>query len=415
MRIQLPDKVYRLVKAVEKVGGTAYLAGGCVRDHLLNIPSKDIDIEIHNVEPDVLTSILKLIPPTKAVGKSFGIWKLLKQSSTDIEVDISLPTLEGTPVPNLGVKEACRRRDLTINSLLINLHSHEIVDPFNGVGDLEKKILRETDPISFIEDPLRVFRVGQFAARLHCSPTSSLKILCRELTQTSSFANLATERVLMEFEKGWMKSTHPEIAFKIWWDIGALQAYLPYLETLHVDDEKQILCLNALGRGSRYRTSNIGHSMAIMWGILLQLSSKEQTIDLMNHLSINKYLGFPIRKAVIASHSQSKILAKTITSVVQNQAVEEFNLEFLCAVSDSWFPSGTSMSNLDQARERGILTSPLPPLIQGADLLKMGVRGVKIGEYMHRVRTDQLKEYINTREEALALLTTLLENDTCGG
>ena len=73
------------------------------------------------------------------------------------------------------------------------------------------------------------------------------------------------------------------------------------------------------------------------------------------------------------------------------------------------------MNNLSDARQRGLIDSPLPQLIQGTDLLKMGITGVKIGEYMRKVRTDQLQEFISTREEALTLLQQLVENDTCGG
>ena len=118
-------------------------------------------------------------------------------------------TSDGKPTPDLGVVEACRRRDLTINSLLINLHSGEILDPFNGLQDIENRILRETDPKTFVQDPLRVFRVGQFSARLQCSPTRSLVSLCQQITTTESFKHLAIERVLMELEKGWIKVLNP--------------------------------------------------------------------------------------------------------------------------------------------------------------------------------------------------------------
>ena len=413
---ELPYKVTKLISAVETVGGTAYLAGGCVRDHLFKIKSKDIDIEIHNIAPQDLNDLLQSVTPVKSMGKSFTIWKLLKSSKSDVEIDVSIPTVDEQPVPTLGVVEACRRRDLTINSLLINLHSGDIVDPFNGLDDIKEKVLRETDPKTFIQDPLRVFRVGQFAARLECSPTPSLISLCQQVTLTDSFKNLPTERVLMELQKGWIKSINPVIAFKVWSELDAIQSYFPLISRLLANKEEQIKRWESLERVSTYRdNSSLGKSMALMWATLLYPAEETEIINLLDQMSIQKYQGFQVRKAILTSHKYSHILAQQLSTVIQNQAREDFDLEFLCAISSSCFPKGKSNLNLLEARERGLISSPLPQLIQGADLLSMGIKGVKIGEYMRRVRKDQLEEIINTRDEALALLQKLVEIDICGG
>jgi len=174
--------------------GEVYYVGGCVRDSLLGKKSQDIDMEIHGVDIDfVRNTLIAAELKFSEVGKSFGVFKI-KHGSVD--VDLSLPrkdskTFAGhkgfnvTINPHLGITEALRRRDFTINAIACRVFIGpeyfddeetdpipfssewriQYYDPFGGKNDLENKILKMVDSDTFKDDPLRVLRGVQFAAR----------------------------------------------------------------------------------------------------------------------------------------------------------------------------------------------------------------------------------------------------------
>ena len=113
----------RIAEEVERAGGRAYYVGGCVRDRLLGIASKDVDIEVHGIEPAELKKLLSKIGKVSAYGKSFGIYSL-----RDYDIDIAVPRKEKNSGrghrdfeiyadPYLGTKKAACRRDFTMNAI----------------------------------------------------------------------------------------------------------------------------------------------------------------------------------------------------------------------------------------------------------------------------------------------------------
>lgn len=188
--------------SVREKGGRAYFVGGCVRDWLMGVEPKDLDIEIYGIEPDVLEEILSRKFKFEIVGKSFGVW-ILK----GYDIDVSIPrrerkTGEGHKAfeiegdPYMSVDDACARRDFTINAILYDFLENEITDPYGGVKDIEKKILRHTSD-RFSEDPLRVLRAMQFSARFNFSVAEETVELCSKIP----FENLPPERVFEEWKK----------------------------------------------------------------------------------------------------------------------------------------------------------------------------------------------------------------------
>ena len=108
----------------------------------------------------------------RTVGRAFGVFRV-----GDLPMDLSLPRRDSkrgpghrgfdvAPDPSLDFAEAARRRDLTVNSIGIDPLTAEVLDPHGGRRDLERRVLRATDPVHFPEDPLRGLRVAQLAARL---------------------------------------------------------------------------------------------------------------------------------------------------------------------------------------------------------------------------------------------------------
>lgn len=223
----------RLARLVKQQGGASYYVGGFVRDRVTGHESKDVDIEIHGISPAVLGEILDSLGQRITMGESFGIYAL-----KGYELDIVMPRIEGcrggrdgftdAVDPFIGTKAACRRRDFTVNALMQDVLSGEIIDHFGGLEDIRRGILRHVDDVSFGEDPLRVLRAAQFAARLGYSIAEETYAVCRRLDITQ----LARERVEAELKKAVLKSAKPSVFFRELQRMGQLGVWFPELEAL---------------------------------------------------------------------------------------------------------------------------------------------------------------------------------------
>ena len=161
----------KIAASVSEAGGSTYYVGGYVRDKLLGIDNKDSDIEIHGISPETLADILDSLGKRTEMGASFGIYGL-----RGYDLDIAMPRKEEATGrghkdfavyvdPYLGTYKAALRRDFTMNALMQDVLTGKVVDHFGGVADLHKGVLRHVNSKTFVEDPLRVLRAAQFAAR----------------------------------------------------------------------------------------------------------------------------------------------------------------------------------------------------------------------------------------------------------
>ena len=121
--------------------------------------------------------------------------------------------------PHMNFADAFKRRDLTINAMGIDLKTFELIDPWHGLEDLKKGILRAPDAKLFIEDPLRLFRVMQFIGRFQMNPDKQLNEICAKM----SLAGISTERIEAEFDKLFLKSKRPSLGIRWLQEIGRLQ------------------------------------------------------------------------------------------------------------------------------------------------------------------------------------------------
>jgi len=164
MSSRVPKKILELARAVRDAGGRALMVGGCVRDRLMNREAKDWDVEVYGLDPARLRQLLDRFGPVNVVGEAFTVYKIGR------DLDVSLPrrerkqgrghrafVIEGDPL--MSLEEATRRRDFTINAMLEDPLSGEIIDPFGGRTDLENKSLRAVSRETFAEDSLRVQRI----------------------------------------------------------------------------------------------------------------------------------------------------------------------------------------------------------------------------------------------------------------
>lgn len=198
----------------------AYLVGGCVRDWLLGVPVHDFDIEVYGVDYPDLVTLLSRHGRADWVGKSFGVVKLTHASGAVWDFSVPRrdskrgPGHKGFDVefdPELSPLEASARRDFTINSMLWDPRSGELIDPHGGRSDLEARILRHTSA-AFPEDPLRVLRGMQFAGRFRLHAAHETLELCRSIR--SSYEELAVERVREEWLKWATRSVQPSLGLE---------------------------------------------------------------------------------------------------------------------------------------------------------------------------------------------------------
>jgi len=216
-----------LEKVLNKIishNATPILVGGCVRDYFLNLEVKDYDIEVHGLDSlERLEIILEEFGSVNLVGKSFGIVKL---TTSDMEYDFSFPRIEnkvreghtGFDViidGKMDFKNASKRRDFTINSIGYDYKNKIFLDPYDGIRDIKKRLLRHISDDTFIEDPLRVYRAVQFCGRFEFSLDASTLELCKKIVKTKEFSFLSKERIYQEYKKLFLKSKKPSIGIKL--------------------------------------------------------------------------------------------------------------------------------------------------------------------------------------------------------
>ncbi len=227
--VQLARKI---AEAVERAGGRAYYVGGVVRDQIMGIACKDIDVEVYGIPPQTLRSILSEFGEVVEKGASFGVLGL-KHS----DLDIAMPRKERrmgeghrdfdvSVDPNLTLREASMRRDFTINAMMQDILTGEIVDLWGGRRDLEGKIIRCVSPKTFPEDALRVFRAAQFAARMDAEIEPETMQLCSKIDVNM----LSHERICDETCKALLKADRPSIYFRRLQEMDHLKEFFPELE-----------------------------------------------------------------------------------------------------------------------------------------------------------------------------------------
>jgi len=240
----VPRKIISLAEDIKAAGGRAMLVGGCVRDEIMGIEPKDWDLEVYGIAPERLKGILEsyaegLIAdegvrvPLNIVGEAFTVYKI------GSDLDVSIPRRErkvgkghrGFVVegdPEMSFEEACSRRDFTINAILKDPLTDEIVDPFDGRSDIERKLLRHVSSRTFAEDSLRVLRVAQFAARFEFEIDPATIELCKSIDVT----DLPKERIWGELEKLLLKPTRPSTGIRWLYELGVVRQLFPELQAL---------------------------------------------------------------------------------------------------------------------------------------------------------------------------------------
>lgn len=393
-----PRLVVELAERVATRGGRAYAVGGVVRDHLLGRPLYDWDIEVHRLPERELERILEGLGTVDAVGRAFSVFKLTRRGLT---IDVALPRQDsnsgpghrGIAVrgdPNLGPREACRRRDLTVNAILCDVLTSELVDPFGGAEDLRARRLRAVDADTFLEDPLRALRVVQFAARLHFTVDDSLLALCRR----APVDELPEERVREEWFK-LLRAQHIAHGLDVARRSDLLDRVFPEAADAQTDA--------ALDRQSPTDEPEEPRKMALMLLTWLADRDRSAVLATLDRLGLHRWLGYPVRDQLDKAHSALQEPADTDAALRHLAArAEPFLVLQTRAAVD---PDGPHAEHLERATSLGLRYAAEPPLLLGRDLLAAGLKpGPAIGKTLARAYTAQLDGAVRRREEALAWL-----------
>ena len=218
--MRLPSALVAALDALRSAGGKPHLAGGCVRDWLLGLEPKDFDVEVFGLDFERMQRALVPFGPTDVVGRSFGVLKVRLEG---VDYDFSLPRRESktgaghrgfavAPEPGLSEAEAAARRDFTINSIAFDPFGGRLIDPHGGERDLRARVLRHTSA-AFTEDPLRVLRAFQFAARFDLAIAPETALLCRSIK--AAYRELPLERVWGEWDKWCTKALKPAAGLRV--------------------------------------------------------------------------------------------------------------------------------------------------------------------------------------------------------
>ena len=457
MKFAVTTDVLNICQRVSAAGGRALLVGGRVRDALLGHPSKDHDIEVYNLDPERLLSLLQEIGRVDTVGESFTVYKVTIKNAEDntrTEVDVSIPRRESktghghrgfTIVgdPTMTFEEAARRRDFTINAILYDPLTDEIIDPFDGARDLQRRILRVVDPSTFVEDSLRVLRAMQFAARFHLSIAPATVALCREI----NLSDLPSERIWGEFEKLLLLSEHPSIGLEAALDLGIITKLFPQFAPMvgcpqesewHPEGDVWIhtrLVLDQAAKLSRdlpkekrltVLLAALCHDLgkppttAVIDGRIRSMGHDQAgiapTTALLDTLNIHTINGYDVRSQVlelVLHHllpGQFHREKDNISDGAFRRLARKCDLDLLYRVAKADSTARTSVYSeasetdwfIARARELDVHHAPPSALLMGRHLIELGVSpGPQMGRILDAVYELQLDGKVKTIDEAI--------------
>ena len=453
--MEIPEKVTALSKAIYDAGGRALLVGGCVRDRLMGAQPKDWDLEVYQLDAQHLRRILDQFGPVNVVGEAFTVYKLGRH------LDVSIPRrerksgrghkafiIEGDP--EMSVADAARRRDFTINAILQDPLTKELIDPFEGRLDLERRILRAVSVDTFAEDSLRVLRAAQFASRFHFDIDPETVELCRSI----DLSDLPAERIWGEMEKLLLQSSRPSVGLEWLRRLGVLEKLFPEIQSLigvpqdpewHPEGDVFIHTQLAIDRARELiHDLSYARQVTVMLATLTHDFGKPATTEMiegrwrsrgheeagvaptesfLNRLNVHTIDNYNVRTQVIAlvrEHLKPGEFYKKRDEVGDGAFRRlarrcEPDLLYRVAKADSlgrnaewvprnqWYGADAQEWFIQRTKELEVEQRPPEPLLLGRHLLELGLEaGPRIGEITRAVYEMQLDGRVRTVDEAIA-------------
>jgi tRNA nucleotidyltransferase (CCA-adding enzyme) len=456
--IPLPPPLLELLEHLSVAGIKPILVGGFVRDTFTGHPTNDLDIELYGVTSiEALETLLQPFGKLNLIGKSFGVLKL---SYAGYSIDFAPPRTESKSgfghkgfdikwQSDIDFTAAARRRDFTINAIGYDPITQTVLDPFNGIEDLQKRHLACVDPETFTDDPLRVLRAVQFAARFDLTCDKQLLELCRQMITAGALADLPKERIFEEFKKLFILSARPSIGMSLLQDMGGLPFFTP-LETLettpqdplsHPEGSVWVHTLMSLDIMASMRCGKWREDIVWMLTILLHDIGKPNTTFVENELlnapkhaeigveiariwlnrltedkdlierilPLIRYHGWP-RKLHRSNASERDIL-RLSTHVCLDDLIRIAKADFFgrCFVGEipERFEAGEWL--YERANALGVLHEAPRAFLMGRDLIALGLEPSETFKILlDRAYDAQLDQKFTTKNEALSWLVTQL-------
>ncbi len=447
------DRAREIATAVRDAGGRALIVGGWVRDRLLGLSSKDIDLEVFGIPAADLRALLERFGRVETIGESFTVYKLGP-------IDVSLPrreskvgrghrgfVVEGDPA--MSVDDAARRRDFTINAISFDPLTGAYLDPCGGRADLDARRLRLVDPATFADDSLRVLRAMQLAARFELTVDPGTMAVCR----TIALDDLPPERIWGEFEKLLLLPARPSLGFQFAREAGVVTSLLPEMAALigceqepdwHPEGDVWVHTLMVIDH-ARARIDGLPRwaKIAVMLGAVCHDFGKPVTTAffdgrirsynheeagveparaLLDRLNVHAIDGVDVRTQVFgltAHHLKPGAWYKVRDQVGDGafrRLAQKVDLELLARLAEAdcvgragSFDCSAMTWFVERARALGVEHEAPKPLLLGRHLLALGLTpGPQIGAILKQVYERQLDGEINSVEEALALAKSIL-------
>ncbi|MBU4315218.1 CCA tRNA nucleotidyltransferase [Patescibacteria group bacterium] len=435
-----------------------YLVGGTVRDVLLGHLPKDIDLVVQGVPADQIERFLTTQGAVRFVGERFGTFKFVPHGCRNQEpMDIALPRTESIgPIHGSGrkdmaiksdykisIQEDLSRRDFTINAIAYNLQTREIIDPYNGMMDLQHQVIRTVlDPEKrFYEDATRILRGLRFASQLRFgieqqtwqAIRDNMDLLNNKIITDSGTYKYVIPRdaIGKEFALGFV--SHPVHTLMLWEECGALEQFIPWLyqqkkavlENGKTAFEKTKELLHTLERPSFLEHHNLDAMHPNVLITALSIFSQEQ--DKALHLCRDLYLHqFPVSHwahvdcqnvewlidhiHILEEQDPSSMRPSMFEKLFCSQKGQQLiALVHAIELIASRHCATTQRLHTALALYHHYFDSFYPKLLSGKDIIDLGVEpGIKVRELMDKARDAQLVGKINTKDEARAYIASLV-------
>ncbi len=404
----LPRRLLSIAGEIREAGGRAFLVGGWVRDALLGKDCRDYDVEVYDLTQDELVPILKKYGRTNLVGKAFGVIHLAMKG---LSLDFSFPRTEskvgyghrGFVVhtdEKLSFKEAALRRDFTINAMGMELPELTLCDPYGGIDDLKKGLLRHVGP-AFVEDSLRILRGVQFASRFALKLAPETIELCRTL----SLEDLSIERLFEEFKKWLLKPGKPSLGLRAFLDIK-LNEFFPEVSPLRGswDDLGEML------DNTESLRDNLSDDQVMEFAFAAFLSgSPETSLKFLERITNETHLVKNV-PPLLNAYSTLDFAIVSDAPALRRMAVKLGGLKLLCllvkATPRKYYAAAGAPEFPEQlwqaAADLDLLNAAPQPFLMGKMLMEMGFKpGKQMGETIKQSFELQLDGKIKNAEEAI--------------
>ena len=425
-----------IVVQLQRAGYTAYLAGGCVRDHLLGIEAKDYDVAT-SARPEEVQRLFPRV--TNLTGKSFGVVRVMVGEE---QFEVAMFRQDGAYVDGRRPQSVtpatpeidAQRRDFTVNGLFYDPVAEKLIDYVGGEADLRAKVIRAIgNPADrFAEDHLRLLRAIRFATRFVFKiEPKTWEAICAAAPMIKT---VSAERIRDELNKIFT-APKPELGLDLLDRSGLLAHVLPDIAAMHgVEQPPQFHPEGDVYQHVRLMLSKINEpNLDLALAVLFHDVGKKPTAktDENGRIRFNEHesVGAEMSEKIMTDLRYDNKTIETVKEMVQHHMqfkdVPKMRPSTLKRMmSRPTFPLELELHRIDCASSHGDLShydylkhliETMPPeqiappqLISGRDLLAMGLRpGKEVGRILEAVRIAQLEESVQTRAEALDMARKL--------